>query len=638
MFHKNKTFPKSRSWKPGIRKSVFTVLAAGLLPLFLIDCGNAVISQAGREDALAQHLRQKQENPRGKVYLSARYQSVPVEEGPEQKIQNGSENTVLAEGCETEGPEYANDTRDFECVFENPQATEMSLYFGKFHTETNYDFVFLYDQNDTLKHVYHGNLGSFWSEPVPGQKLTLRFRSDASAAKSGFRVEKIALGDPGPEPVDEIPVGYNQVPVNYESSHGITKGPKQHWHEERIISQPGAEEIQIHFEKVMIDLLCLVPYKDDGCQVWVRVFDGDGNLVKKWAGSTNERNQWVTVPGDRAVIEFEIDTPLLGGVLNEYGWKVNLINVKTNQPVRKFASKYPVILHHGFAGFDTVLGIDYFFRVKDSLEKSGYEVYVTEVPAFGSLQDRTDALAEQVDAILTKSSERNNTTIDKVHIIGHSMGGLDSRLLISDNTEGYTSSDNPDHQLFGKGYKNKVASLTTVATPHYGTPVADLIMGKVPGNAQKALAFVLDWAGGLYNPTKAEENDIIAAISNLTTEFCLQFTEDHPEPAGVDYAAYAGVTHDFLPWKDNSDEVDLLLIPTYGIMKAIGEDSEKKANDGMVTLWSAKWKPEYYREYQGAPLVADHFNEVGQILGLTDPDFDHLEYYRYLAGQAAATE
>src|SRR4051794_38918686 len=48
-----------------------------------------------------------------------------------------------------------------------------------------------------------------------------------------------------------------------------------------------------------------------------------------------------------------------------------------------------------------------------------------------------------------------------IHIIAHSMAGLDSRSLIGRN-------------LHGLSAPGRIASLTTLSTPHLGSPVADL--------------------------------------------------------------------------------------------------------------------------------------------------------------------
>ena len=108
------------------------------------------------------------------------------------------------------------------------------------------------------------------------------------------------------------------------------------------------------------------------------------------------------------------------------------------------------VLAHGL-GATAELGFS--SEISKTLLAEGYEVYRTEVPAFESVEASSTALAAQVDAILSATGK------DKIHIIGHSMGGLDARYLIS-----------------SLGYGDSVASLTTVATPHRGSPIADYVL------------------------------------------------------------------------------------------------------------------------------------------------------------------
>ena len=69
------------------------------------------------------------------------------------------------------------------------------------------------------------------------------------------------------------------------------------------------------------------------------------------------------------------------------------------------------------------------------------------------LQLRSGQLKQRVEEALVQ------TGASKVHIIAHSMGGLDSRRMIVD-----------------LGMADKVASLTTIGTPHRGTILADHVL------------------------------------------------------------------------------------------------------------------------------------------------------------------
>src|SRR5438552_7629712 len=115
--------------------------------------------------------------------------------------------------------------------------------------------------------------------------------------------------------------------------------------------------------------------------------------------------------------------------------------------------RYPVVLAHGFLGFDELaLGGNrdgYFRGVAARLEQMGIKVYSPRVPPAAAIATRAERLAQLIRALPD----------ERVNIVAHSMGGLDARYAIS-----------------RLGLADRVASLTTIATPHLGTPLAD--MGK----------------------------------------------------------------------------------------------------------------------------------------------------------------
>src|SRR5947207_11660478 len=111
--------------------------------------------------------------------------------------------------------------------------------------------------------------------------------------------------------------------------------------------------------------------------------------------------------------------------------------------------RLPVVLAHGFLGFDELaIGSQrhaYFRGIETRLVQMGAKVYTPRVPPAASIATRAGRLAELIRALPD----------ERVNIVAHSMGGLDARYAIS--------------QL---GLSDKVASLTTIATPHLGTPLA----------------------------------------------------------------------------------------------------------------------------------------------------------------------
>ncbi|KAG8893210.1 hypothetical protein FRC01_013724, partial [Tulasnella sp. 417] len=121
------------------------------------------------------------------------------------------------------------------------------------------------------------------------------------------------------------------------------------------------------------------------------------------------------------------------------------------EPIRR--PRNPIVLCHGLYGFD-VMGPasfqrQYWSEVLEVLRnKIKADVIVTSVPPTGSIQDRAKVLDEKLRE-LAKGQE--------VNFFGHSMGGLDCRQLITHiRPNEYTP-----------------LSLTTIATPHRGSPFMD---------------------------------------------------------------------------------------------------------------------------------------------------------------------
>jgi triacylglycerol lipase len=260
------------------------------------------------------------------------------------------------------------------------------------------------------------------------------------------------------------------------------------------------------------------------------------------------------------------------------------------EPPVQESTVYPIVLAHGFGGFKEILGIEYFWGVKDDLQARGYEVYVTQVDMFNTIEVRGAQLAQQIDDILRTSGA------GKVNVIAHSMGGLDARYAISH-----------------LGYGDRIASLTTIATPHRGTAVADIALGLMPGPVEDALG-VISWLAGCTVDGvdyEACTQSAIVAAQELTTSYANNvFNPSTPDDPRVRYFSYAGKTG----W-GSIDIVDPLLLVPYNILFLA-----EGANDGLVSVNSAMWG-----EFQEV-VHADHLDEIGQLLGSTQ-SFDHYKFY-----------
>ncbi len=112
----------------------------------------------------------------------------------------------------------------------------------------------------------------------------------------------------------------------------------------------------------------------------------------------------------------------------------------------------PLVLAHGLFGFSRIgLGpltlTSYFRGIPDYLRAAGNRVLVTRVHPIAGVEFRARRLGDRI---------RRAYPDEPVHIIGHSMGGLDARLLLADPY-----------------WRKRVLSLTTIGTPHLGTHLAD---------------------------------------------------------------------------------------------------------------------------------------------------------------------
>jgi triacylglycerol lipase len=263
---------------------------------------------------------------------------------------------------------------------------------------------------------------------------------------------------------------------------------------------------------------------------------------------------------------------------------------------------FPIVLAHGIArfdflresiqlqaerlfgvSFDNILShlndhgihlhtdnLHYFRGIRSQLEDEGFVVRQTNVGFATSLESRAHNLKSQIEGVLQE------TRGPKVHIIGHSMGGLDSRFIISK-----------------LGMADRIASLTTIGTPHFGSSFADAGVAEGGTALLDAVSDVIDVHG----------------LEDLTSKRCDAFNasvaEDEPKNP-VFYQTYASA--------EERDKVFSVLQPSWDVItKAEGP------NDGLVSLVSQAWVSELIASdgtkktvpSHTFPLPADHLNEVG---------------------------
>ena len=255
----------------------------------------------------------------------------------------------------------------------------------------------------------------------------------------------------------------------------------------------------------------------------------------------------------------------------------------------KCATKYPIVLSHG-AGFESnVLGIiDYWGKIPGALRDNGANVFVTNVSAMESKANKASQWKPQVLQILAV------TGASKVNVVGHSDGCLYTRYAISN-----------------LGLASKVASHTSMAGPHRGSSMADVIMGfaddtKLTNVIGPILSGVLSLING------GDSEDAVANGRELTRPYMMNvFNPNTPDMSGIYYQSYTGKVTNALGGG--------LMLATWAIMKPYEGD-----NDGLVSVTSAKWG-NFRGVLDGGSWSwlggVNHFAEVGALVIVT-PGYD----------------
>jgi triacylglycerol esterase/lipase EstA (alpha/beta hydrolase family) len=267
-------------------------------------------------------------------------------------------------------------------------------------------------------------------------------------------------------------------------------------------------------------------------------------------------------------------------------------------------NRYPMVFVHGMGGFENLGPWDYFYGIPMMLRQNGYDAHITVTDPFNSSEIRTDQLTPQIDQILAC------TCSTKVNLIAHSQGGIDARLLISD-----------------RGYGNRIASLTTISSPHRGTAIADALLGLTNGPIDGLVDGFLDVFTGLVWGESNEDPNLRVAMMSCSRPAMDEFNEAYPNDDRVAYFSYAGFSGRFADGRPECEGSERP-IPRHGDTVApeflagfLFLGGILTANDGLVTVESAKWG-----RFMGC-LPADHLDEIGQLGGIVDV-FDYRSFYR----------
>ncbi|GGH92054.1 lipase [Pseudomonas fluvialis] len=256
-------------------------------------------------------------------------------------------------------------------------------------------------------------------------------------------------------------------------------------------------------------------------------------------------------------------------------------------------TKYPIVLTHGMLGFDSILGVDYWYGIPSALRRDGAQVYITEVSQLDTSEARGEQLLRQVEEIAAISGK------GKVNLVGHSHGGPTIR---------YVAAIRPD----------LVASVTSVGAPHKGSDTADFIRQVPPGSAgETLLAGIVNGLGAMINflsgSSSTTPQNALGSLESLNSEGAARFNAKFPQGLpttacgegaykvnGVSYYSWSGTS----PLTNVLDPSDLLM--------GVSSLTFKDANDGLVGRCSSRLGMVIRDNYR-----MNHLDEVNQFIGLT---------------------
>ncbi|MCL2849435.1 MAG: hypothetical protein FWE61_05255 [Micrococcales bacterium] len=243
-------------------------------------------------------------------------------------------------------------------------------------------------------------------------------------------------------------------------------------------------------------------------------------------------------------------------------------------------TRHPVLMVHGvfFRDWDK---FGYWGRIPDALVANGATV------SYGN-QDASRPVADCAAQLVT-AIEQAAVATGKVNIIAHSKGGLDARWAIS--------------QL---GMADKVASLTTVNTPHRGCRFARAVLDRISPKVQAQIGTSSD---AVMTKLGDPAPDFLASVADLTDTECARLATFMPDAPGVLYLSIGSVMASRFAAGFPLNVGYSLIAPADG------------ANDGLVALTSMGWG-----EYLGTvEPTGRHGLSHGDMIDLLRRDIDGFD-------------
>ena len=232
-------------------------------------------------------------------------------------------------------------------------------------------------------------------------------------------------------------------------------------------------------------------------------------------------------------------------------------------------TKYPLLLIHG-AGFRDLKIPVYWGRIPRVLKEHGATLYFGEQDCWASTETNAHALCARIDAIL------GETGAEKINLLAHSKGGLEARMAAS-----------------SLGYGDRIASITTIGTPHRGSKTFSIFL-RAPRVFFSIAAFAVNNWIRLVGDKKPDFQRVCDEFAVTHME---RFNAENPDVPGVFYQSVAGVMK--RPLSDVS-----LSVANFVLNRIEGP------NDGLVSVASAEWGERCLVIHGNARRGISHLDEI----------------------------
>jgi triacylglycerol lipase len=167
-------------------------------------------------------------------------------------------------------------------------------------------------------------------------------------------------------------------------------------------------------------------------------------------------------------------------------------------------------LSPGMFGFSRLASYDYFAHLERALSEQvraagdDVEIHVVQVAPTASIRRRALKLTE----LVASTCDPSNPSAGPIHLIGHSTGGLDARLVASPSASLGVAAE-------ALAWLPRVASVTTINAPHFGTPLASFFTTASGQRVLRSLTALTVVALTVGSPPLSAMSALVAAFGRV---------------------------------------------------------------------------------------------------------------------------